>query len=305
MNNLKYWYGDDVDNKFRTSALEILNININTKTRQELTLREECIIAAKEIHAKYPNIYIALSGGWESQLCLHSFIEAGITPNVYILKFPIGLNSHDVSVAVKQCKKYNIIPKLVNVNFESFIKEHMIDTAKKYQTYSFIQTLHAYYIGQLNEDVLLVDKINLRRDINPNLSWSYIRNEDFDFWPVRFSSLNEKKVINNFFSFSPELIYSFLTLPVIRELVNKQYSGKVALHSLKNLIYYQGGFINLFDENTSRFVKTVSGEHIPGLNQKNSDLIQQTLQFKSRNAYISYNDMIDILTNQGTVCQYI
>jgi len=305
MKNLEYWYGDDVDNKFRTSALEIFNININAKTRTALTLKEECITAAQEIYSKYPNIYIALSGGWESQLCLHSFIEAGITPNVYILKFPIRLNSHDTEIAVKQCKKYNIIPKLVDVNFETFINKHMIDTAKKYQTYSFVQTLHAYYMEQLHEDVLLVDKVNLRRDVNPDSSWSYVRSEDFDFWPQRFNSFNEKKVINNFFSHSPELIYSFLTLPVIQELVKKQTSGKISLNSLKNLIYYQGGFTNLFDENTSRFVKTVSGDHIPGLNLKNSELIQQTLQFKSRNIYISYNDMIDILTNQGTVCQYI
>lgn len=204
MKNLDYWYGDDVSNKFRTTALEILNVNINAKTRTELTLKEECIIAAKEIHSKYPNIYIALSGGWESQVCLYSFIEAGIIPNVYILKFPVELNSQDTAIALKQCKKYNIIPKIVNVNFETFIKEHMIDTAKKYQTYSFIQTLHAYYIGQLNEDVLLVDKVNLRRDQNPDLSWSYIRNEDFDFWPERFNCFNEKKVINSFFSHSPE-----------------------------------------------------------------------------------------------------
>lgn len=305
MKNLEYWYGDNIDNKFRTTALEIFNININAKTRIALTLKEECITAAQEIHSKYPNIYIALSGGWESQLCLHSFIQAGITPNVYILKFPVGLNSHDTTIAIHQCKKYNIIPKFVNVNFETFINEHMIDTAKKYQTYSFVQTLHAYYIGQLHEDVLLVDKVNLRRDVNPDLSWSYIRSEDFDFWPERFNSFNEKKVINNFFSYSPELIYSFLTLPVIQELVKKQTSGKISLNSLKNLIYYQGGFTNLFDENTSRFVKTGSGDHIPGLNQKNSELIQHTLQFKSRNIYISYNDMIDILTNQGTVCQYI
>jgi hypothetical protein len=305
MKNLDYWYGDDVGNKFRTRALEILNVNINAKTRSELTLKEECIIAATEIHSKYPNIYIALSGGWESQVCLHSFIQAGITPNIYILKFPVELNSQDTAIALKQCKKYNIIPKIVNVNFETFIKEHMIDTAKKYQTYSFIQTLHAYYIGQLNEDVLLVDKVNLRRDQNPDLTWSYIRDEDFDFWPDRFNLFNEKKVINNFFSYSPELIYSFLTLPVIQELVKKQTSGKISLNSLKNLIYYQGGFTNLFDENTSRFVKTGSGDRIPGLNEKNSELIQRTLQFKSRNAYISYNDIIAILTNQGNVCQYI
>ena len=305
MKNLEYWYGDNVDNKFRATALEILNININSKTRQELTLKEECIVAANEIYSKYPNIYIALSGGWESQICLHSFIEAGITPNVYILKFPHGLNSHDSDIALRQCKKYNIIPKFVEVNFEEFIKEHMIDTAKKYQTYSFIQTLHAYYIGQLNEDVLLVDKVNLRRDINPNLSWSYIRNEDFDCWSERFNTLNTKKVINNFFSYNPELIYSFLTLPVIQDLVNKKNSGKLSLNSLKNLIYYQGGFKNLFNENTLKFVKTVSSELVPGLNQKNSYLIQQTFQFKPRNMYISYNNMIDILTTQGSVCQYI
>lgn len=305
MKNLEYWYSDDVNNKFRSDAFEIININVNAKTRQELTLKEECIIAAKEIYKQYPDIHIALSGGWESQICLRSFIEAGITPNVYILKLPIGLNAHDTDIALAECKKFNIVPRVINVALESFVKEHMMNTVNKYQTYSFFQTLQAYYISKLNENVLLVDKVDLRRDVNPDMSWSYVRSEDFNFWPDRFNSVNEKKIVNNFFSHSPELMYSFLTLPVIKDTIQKKFSGKISLNSLKNLIYYQGGFTNLFDETTSRFVKTVSFEHIPGLHQKNSDFIQNTLKFKPRQLYISYDKLLESLTNQGTTCQYI
>lgn len=305
MKNLENWYGDDVNNKFRSSAFEILNVNINPKTRQELTLKEECIIAANEIHSRYPDIYIALSGGWESQICLRSFIEAGINPNVYILKLPSRFNSHDTDIAINQCKKFNIIPIVVDVDLENFIKEHMIPTAIKYQTYSFFQTLHAYYCEKLNKNVLLVDKVDIRRDVSPDMSWSYVRGEDFNFWPDRFNCLNDKKVVGNFFSHSPELMYSFLTLPAVVDLVNNQQSGKISLNSLKNIIYYQGGFTNLFDETTRKFVKTVSSEHIPGLQQKNSFLIRQTLKVKPRQSYISYNDIIDALTKQGISCQYI
>lgn len=305
MKNLEYWYGDDVNNKFRTSALELININIQCKTRAPLTLKEECILAAKQIYAEYPDIYIALSGGWESQICLQSFIEAGITPNVYILKFPTELNARDYNVATSQCKKFNITPKIIDVSFESFIKEHMMITANKYQTYSFFQSLQAHHISKLNKNVLLVDKLDLRRDVNPDMSWSYIRNEDFNFWPDRFNTVNEKKIVNNFFSYSPELMYSFLTLPIIKETVQKKLSGKISLHSLKNLIYFQGGFTNLFDERTSKFVKTISTENIPGLQQKNSEFIQHSLKFKPRQLYLSYTDLMSALENQGTTCQYI
>jgi hypothetical protein len=305
MKNLEYWYGDDVNNKFRTSALELISINIQGKTRPELTLKEECMLAAKQIYAQYPDIHIALSGGWESQICLQSFIEAGITPNVYILKFPQGLNYRDYDVATSQCKKFNIIPKIIDVSFESFIKEHMMLTTNKYQTYSFFQSLQGHYISKLNENVLLVDKLDLRRDVSPDMSWSYIRNEDFNFWPDRFNAVNEKKIVNNFFSHSPELMYSFLTLPIIKETVQKKLSGKISLNSLKNLIYFQGGFTNLFDERTSKFVKTISTENIPGLQQKNSEFIQHSLKFKPRQLYLSYTDLISALENQGTTCQYI
>lgn len=305
MKNLEYWYGEDVNKKFRTDSFELLNVNIQPMTRKPLTLKEECIIAAKEIYSNNPNIHIALSGGWESQICLHSFIEAGIIPNVYILKLPGGLNAHDTNIAIRQCDRFNIKPKIITVNLEKFVKEDMLTTAIEYQTYSFFQSMQAYYISGLDEDVLLVDKLDLRRDVNPNLSWSFVRSEDFNFWPNRFNCLNEKKIINNFFTYNPELMHSFLSLPAIVELVNKTDTGKISLNSLKNIIYYQGGFTNLFNDDTQRFVKTVSFEHIPGLHQKNSELILQTLKFKQRQTYISYKDLMFALENQGAVCQYI
>lgn len=305
MKNFNYWYEDDIDRKFRTSALDILNVNINPMTRTPLSLKEECIMAALDIHRQYPDIHIALSGGWESQICLRSFIEAGIKPSVYILKFQQGLNNFDSNVALDQCKKYNLIPRVISVNFEEVIRSHMILTASKYQTYSFIQMLHAYYIEQIKENILLVDKIDLRRDTNPTKEWSLVRNEDYNFWPERFNSLNDNKIINNFFTHSSELMYSFLKLPVITDLMNMTVSGKISLNSLKHTIYQQGGYLDLFENGVKKFVKTVSFEEIPGLHQKNSDIIEQHLKFRARQTYISYKDLIIALENKGIQCRYI
>lgn len=305
MKNFNYWYNEDINNKFRETSMDILNVNINQMTRTPVTLKEECILAALEIHSKYPDIHIALSGGWESQICLRSFIEAGIKPCIYILKFPRGLNKFDSDVAVEQCKKYNLIPRVISVDFEDVIQNHMFEIATKYQTYSFVQMLHGYYVEQIKENVLLVDKIDLRRDANPSKEWSVVRNEDYNFWPDRFNTLNENKIINNFFSHSSELIYSFLKSSPIQDVVNSATSGKISLNSLKHLIYHQGGFTDLFNDNAKKFIKTVSYEEIPGLQQKKSDLLEQHLKFKPRQTYMSYNNIIRALENKGTKCQYI
>lgn len=305
MKNFNYWYEDDVNKKFRESSLDILNVNINPMTRTPLTVKEECIRAAQEIHSLYPDIHIALSGGWESQICLRSFIQAGIRPNVYILKFPINLNSFDSEVAIEQCKKYNLVPRVISVNFEEVIQNHMLNTARKYQTYSFMQMLHAYYIEQIKENVLIVDKIDLRRDANPSTEWSIIRSEDFNCWQDRFNTLNENKIINNFFTHSSELMYSFLKTPVIHELMNTPVSGKISLNSLKHTIYEQNNFDNLVDHNNKKFIKTVSFEDIPGLHHRNSAVIEEHLRFRPRPIYISYADLIHALENKGIQCQYI
>ena len=302
MTNLQYWYGDDVDKKFRSSTLEILNGKLGAMNSLPESFEDECIKTAKAIYAEYPNIHIALSGGWESNVCLEAFIRAGITPGVYILRFPSHLNGQDSNIAIDRCKKFSIFPKIIDVKFDQFVAEHMITTATKYQTYSFFQALQAYCIETLNEDVLLVDKLELRRDINPTVSWSLVLDEDYSFWPERFNLLNDKKIVSNFYTRTPELMYSFLTLPAIVNLVNTPLSGKLSLNTSKNFIYQQCGFGELEEQHVR---KTVSTNRIPGLQKSHSYTIQQQLNFKPRHLYISYEDVMVALENQGITCQYI
>ena len=302
MINLQYWYGDDIDKKFRSNALEILNVKFGPTNSPPDSFEKECIKTARAIYAEYPNIHIALSGGWESNVCLDAFIRAGIMPGVYILQFPMNLNSQDSNVAIDRCKQLGILPKIIDVKLNQFVAEHMLATATKYQTYSFFQALHAYCIETLDEDVLLVDKLELRRDINPTVSWSLILDEDCSFWPERFNLLNNKKIINNFYTRSPKLMYSFLTLPAIVNLVNTPLSGKLSLNTSKNFIYRQCGFGELEHQHVR---KTVSADRIPGLQKSHSYDIQQQLNFKPRRPYISYEDVMVALENQGISCQYI
>ena len=298
MSAIEYWY-EHSGSATRTDSLEIINMKVKPVVREPVSFKEECMSVARDLHTANPDIHLALSGGNESQVCLRSFISTEIKPNVVILEFPRQLNSFDTDIAFNTCKYLGIKPTVLTLGHD--LSMHRVhELSVKYQTYSFMQTMMAHYLGQLDTNVILVDKINIRRGLNNKVNWCFVRNEDVDMWPLRYNELNQNKIISDFFTNTPEQILSFLRIPTIQQLVQKEFSGKISLNTNKNKIYHEAGFSQLGFYN-----KTNTIEKIPGLNAKAFAVIDNELKFRPRNMYIEYQDLIDGLTHQGITCQYI
>lgn len=298
MNNFEYWY--DHGNVFRQTPYDILNININPVSRTPDKLLNECIISAEEIYKETPDIHVALSGGWESQICLNSFIRAGYKPGVLIIRFPKSLNDFDVLAAESFCKKYQIVPTIIDVNFPEFVEKFMLDTATKYQTYTLFQTLLAYISDTYDHPLLIADKLNIRRDVHPSGKWCIILDEDQDMWSTRFNSINNKKnLVNNFYKRHPELVSSFIQTSPIPDILSGVINGKLSINSSKHLIYRQGGFENIKASITN------SVANIQGISDSNISLIRHALKYSPRKIYIPIDQAAMALSDKGNIWKYI
>lgn len=298
MTAIEYWY-EHSGTVIRSDVLEILNMRINPVSRTPGTFKEECMSVATEFHTADPDLHLALSGGNESQVCLRSFISAGIKPNVVILQFPKQLNSADTTLAFETCKYLGIKPQILNLGADLDIR-CVRELSLKYQTYSFTQTMMAHYLGKVGTNVILADKIDIKRDVHPKIKWCLVRSEDSHMWSLRYNQLNKNKIISDFFTHAPEQLLSFLQIGTVEQLMHQPGTGKISLNSLKNKIYREAGFTQLKFYN-----KTNTVDNISGLNSRANLVIDDELKFRPRRMYIEYQELLQALTNEGTTCQYI
>ena len=295
LGNVHSYYGDNAEKIVRDSMMEPMTMAIGGITRQPLTLKEELILASQAYANAVPDLHIALAGGWDSNVCLHTFVEAGLKPNVVIIKFPDNLNDFDVLPARERCKFYGIEPRIIEIdNFSDFLKDRLVPAAERYQTYTFFQTLLAVSLEEAKINCLLVDKVDLRRDMNPNRLWSFIRSEVAG-WTDRFNLVNDHKIYMNYYCYSAEAMTAYLRLPVIEQLMASPMSGKLSLQSLKHKIYKEGGYTDL-----PLLTRTVSTDKVIALNSLCEDIIRREVGWRCRLAYVEYDRLLDGLENKGT-----
>jgi len=76
---------------------------------------------ARDIGNSYDNIYLALSGGIDSEFAAECFLKAGVpfTPIIAEIK---GSNEFDFWYACRWCKQHNVVPVIINVSLEDIRK---------------------------------------------------------------------------------------------------------------------------------------------------------------------------------------
>jgi len=299
-NHLNYWYNNDPKSLFRENWYDLMTFQIGGIQRSPKSFKEECCIAATELYERYPDIHIGLTGGLDSNVCLESFLTMGIKPGIFIIKFTNNLNPIDSDYAINKCKELNIDPVVVEIDPHQFVEEHMLDVAKEFQIYSMYQALHIHACRDFTFPFITVDEIELRRDCHPKSVWSFVKKEDQDMCWRRFAAKGNVRAINNFYTWSPELMLSFLNIPTVQKLCSNQIPGKISWNSSKNLIYAEGGFPKFIG-----YKKTWGVEKISGLFGKATAKIAKEFKWETRDFYVEYNNLKNMLTNGGGTCQYI
>lgn len=298
---LKQYYNNNEKKLFREFRNDVISIQTEQITRNHLSFKEECRLAASKILKINKNISLGLTGGWLSNIVLDSFLSIGYRPKVFIVEFHEDLNSHDVNCAKTTCELRGIIPQIISFRPSKEMSSNFIRTSTDFQIYSYYENIFADINYFVDGTMLMADSLNIRRDVSPSGNWSLILDENKHFWPQRYNLMHpDKKIINSFFTGSPEILLSFLEMPLINQIVDDDASGKISIISSRNKIFNDAGFTKSNDYRT-----TPGTLFIPDSEEINSDRLKENLGYSNRECYLDFKELKYALKTEKRIWRFV
>jgi len=179
-----------------------------------------------------------LSGGTDSEIVLRNFLDIGVTPACYTIKFKDDYNISDVSEAIDLAKELDVPLNLIEFDVKDFLYSGKAsEFGKELQCVQITYLMVYYAIQQIGLPAVMGGELLLKRNVNTNpSSWYYCLRENEDSSAMRFSLKYNLPLVNEYFSYTPESMLYYLEDPDIQALVTTQYNYKLTSVSSKNAI---------------------------------------------------------------------
>lgn len=240
-NHLKYF----IDNRlygYRTTGIEKYTVSVGSVDidyyRKSNYLNELRRIADLVYSDFGSDFVLFLSGGTDSEIVLRSFLSIGIKPRCYTIKFIDDYNHVDVKDAIELCKQLDVDLNLVDFDVKNFYYSGLASEFGKELQCTQITYLIIYYnILKINTPAIMGGELLLKRNINTQPStWYYCLRENEDGSAMRFSLKHGIPLINEWFSYTPEIMLYYLENKDIKQLVSDKFNYKLTSVSSKNTI---------------------------------------------------------------------
>lgn len=237
-----------------------------------------------------------LSGGTDSEIVLRNFLDIGIKPNCYTIKFKNDYNISDVNEAKDLAKSLDI--KLTIIDFDIldfFHSGEASEFGKELQCTQVTYLMVYNCIKKLGMPSIMGGELLLKRNINNDpSSWYYCFRENEDASAMRFSLKFNLPLVNEWFSYTPELMLYYLEHSGIQSLVTTKLNYKLSSVSSKNDILKK-----LLPDIKSRN-KTHGFENLLGFNFEVYRILssEQILRLENSLDGIEYNQCIAILKGE-------
>jgi hypothetical protein len=218
-NHLKYFI-DDEPFATRTSQYQRYSIDVGKidldyykKNNYETELLR---IADIQYHDLGKNLVLFLSGGTDSEIVARSFIKIGFKPQCLIIRFANGYNNDEVIAAEETAKALNLPYYFYDVDVHEFyFSGEAMNLAKRIQCkllpflvlFKVIESIKqpSIYCGELQMN-LIKTKDNVFR-------WYLRLFENMDTSHMRLSQQINVPIIQEWFSYTPEIMLYYLTDP--------------------------------------------------------------------------------------------
>lgn len=263
-NHLQY----EIDNRkfgFRETPYEKFNVRvgrIDLDHYKKSNWLLEQYITADLIYKEYgKNFALMFSGGTDSEIVLRAFKNIGITPTTFFIKFKNDYNLDDYVVAQSTAAELGIKLNVIDFDVKDFYFSGLAhDFAKNIHCRQIAYLTVYFNILKLQLPAIMGGEMLLRKHVTPSVSkWYYCFRENEDASAMRFSLKYNIPLVNEWFSYTPEMIAYYLEDPKIQWLMtDKNY--KLSSVSSKNEILHRI-FPNLKDK-----VKTHGYEKLMGFN---------------------------------------
>jgi hypothetical protein len=242
------WYNWNYDNNpirgRSSSGNSIFNTYYGKYDGPVGSFKEELSKAANSTLDAYPGLRpcIFFSGGVDSEVVLRAYLDIGITPDVYIIRYEKDLNIYDVSYAVTICSMLAVDYRIIDFKIQKFYEtdaEHISEVSQidrpralphlKFLDYVEDNQFGIYGIGDPRWS-------RIHDNYNVKSEWLLIDQEHDTGWDKYLIHKNVP-AIAQWFKWTPSLVLSYTKLKWFKQLISDQYIGKLGVTSTKIIGY--------------------------------------------------------------------
>jgi len=184
---------------------------------------------------------VMFSGGTDSEIVLRAFLKMGIKPRAVFIKFKDDYNWNDYLNGLVICNELGIMMETIEFDVKEFYKSgEAAEFATVLQCRQIAYLTVYHNILKLQAPAVMGGEMLLRRHVTPTDSkWYYTFRENEDASAMRFSMKYTIPLVNEWFSYTPEMIGYYLENTGIQQLITERYNYKLASVSSKNEILYK------------------------------------------------------------------
>lgn len=216
---------------------------------------------------------VMFSGGTDSEIVLRAFIKIGIKPRAVFIKFKGGYNHNDYLIALVICNQLGILMETIEFDIIDFYKSgEAAEFAGEIQCKQIAYLSVYHHVKKLGLPAVMGGEMLLRRHVPSDRDsfWYYTFRENEDASAMRFSLKYNIPLVNEWFSYTPEMMGYYLERPAIQKLVTDRFNYKLGSVSVKNSILY-----HLMPELLKKR-KTTGFERLLGFNAESYEMLQRT-----------------------------
>ena len=294
-NHLRYTIGDRMYG-FRENHLEKFSVSLgkidNDLYRKSSFHNELCRTADIVYKELGKDLVVFLSGGTDSEIVVRNFLEIGIKPNCVTVRFNNGYNEQDVQESINIARELDVRLDIIDFYIKDFyFSGAAADLGQQVQCTQLAYLMVYHNIIKLSMPAVMGGEVVLTKRVEPNnVYWYYTFYEDEDASAMRFSNMYNIPLVNEWFTYTPELLLYYLEDSAIRELVS-QPNYKITSVSSKNAILQR-----LYPQVRPK-VKTHGFEKLLGFNALADKELprRQIMRLEDSLDGIPYNDLITSL----------
>jgi len=227
---------------YRNSSIERYNVHvgkIDPDIYRTSSFRQELNKTADSVYREYgKDLVVFFSGGTDSEIVLRNFIDIGIKPKVAIISFKDKSNFEDVTYALNVTKELGIKPDVITHDMQEFYYSGNAEEFAQEIHCTQLAYLNVYYTAkQIAAPTVMGGELLLRKHFTTpsEYYWYYVLRENEDCSAMRFSEKYKIPIVNEWFSYTPELMMYYLEHPMIQKLTQEQ-NHKLASVSTKNQV---------------------------------------------------------------------
>jgi hypothetical protein len=240
-NHLSYSIGDRKYG-FRESVIDKFTVEVGkidpqhyAKTNFETELQR----TADLVYREFGNDFILLlSGGTDSEIVAHNFLSIGIKPYCVTARFVGDYNLTDVEEAKRITKELDLKHDIIDFDIREFYYSGQAsEFGSGIQCTQITYNMCYFLLNRLQSAGVMGGEALLTRNVTKNDSywyWTFRENEDAS--AMRFAIKYNLPLVNEWFSYTPELLLCYLEDTEIVKLVTEKYNYKLTSVSSKNRI---------------------------------------------------------------------